>query len=147
MTLDAELVTRKLMLVVSDLDTLRPIVEKGLNTYLESRIDQAVVERLLERAIGRMIDVNYHIITESGQAPPTDYHASFTRLAELGVLEGSFAQRIARAAGLRNRIVHEYEALDPARVFEGLAAAMTDIPQYARGVNDYVARTTGRPST
>jgi hypothetical protein len=34
-----------------------------------------------------MIDINYHVITESGGAPPADYHASFTRLAELKVLD------------------------------------------------------------
>ena len=42
-------------------------------------------------------------------------HASFTRLAELGVLDAEFARRIARAAGLRNRLVHEYEDIDPRR--------------------------------
>ena len=33
--------------------------------------------------IGRMIDVNYHLITESGQPPPPDCHASFLKLGEL----------------------------------------------------------------
>jgi hypothetical protein len=28
--------------------------------------------------IGRMIDINYHLITEAGHAPPRDYDESFT---------------------------------------------------------------------
>ena len=71
------------------------------------RAHQAVVERYLERTIGRMIDVNFHLITGAGHAPPTDYHASFVKLADLGVLESDFARQVARAAGLRNRLVHE----------------------------------------
>ena len=61
MTVDRELVTRKLLLITQDLDAAAPLATRPLATFLESRVDQAVVERLLERMIGRMIDVNYHL--------------------------------------------------------------------------------------
>jgi uncharacterized protein YutE (UPF0331/DUF86 family) len=139
MTIDPDLVTRKLLLVAADLDALRSISARGVDAYLRSRVDQACVERYLERAIGRMIDVNYHVITGSGQPPPSDYHASFLRLADLGVLDPAFAREIARAAGLRNRLVHEYEELDPAKVFAALADALRDIPRYLERVNQHLA--------
>ena len=140
MTIDPELVTRKLVLITSDLESLRSIASQGLDHYLQSRFDQAVVERYLERVVGRMIDINYHVITESGQPPPADYHASFMRLVELGLLEPEFAQRIARAAGLRNRLVHEYEEIDSRKVFEALDAALRDIPVYLARVNEFIMR-------
>ncbi len=65
-----------------------------------------------------MIDINDHLLTESGHPPPTDYYASFLQLGTLGVLEATFAPRIAASAGLRNRIVHEYDELNPDRVFD-----------------------------
>ena len=86
-----------------------------------------------------MIDVNYHLLTESGQAPPSDYYASFVQLAQLGALESAFAHRIAASAGLRNRIVHEYDELDHRRVFEGLESALRDIPAYLAAIDRYVA--------
>jgi uncharacterized protein YutE (UPF0331/DUF86 family) len=138
MTVDPELVTRKLLLIASDLEALRPVAARGLNGYLGSVVDQAFVERYVERLVGRMIDVNYHVITGGGHAPPADYFASFTRLAELGVLDAPFARRIAQAAGLRNRIVHEYDALDPVRVFEALETALADVPLYIERLNQYV---------
>jgi uncharacterized protein YutE (UPF0331/DUF86 family) len=134
MTVDPALVTRKMLLIASDLEALGAIASRPVAAYLASSIDQAVVERYLERMIGRMIDINYHLITETGHPPPADYYASFVRLSELGVLEPDFARRIARAAGLRNRLVHEYNALDAARVFEGLQVAVRDVPQYLRQV-------------
>jgi hypothetical protein len=52
MTIDRELVTRKLLLVTSDIESLAAIQDKGRDAYLANLIDQAVVERRLERAIG-----------------------------------------------------------------------------------------------
>lgn len=71
MTLDRELVTRKLLLITADLDPLRQIHHKGVDAFLGSTNDQAGVERLLDRAITRIIDVNYHAIAALGQPPPT----------------------------------------------------------------------------
>jgi uncharacterized protein YutE (UPF0331/DUF86 family) len=139
MTIDADLVTRKMLLITSDLDVLRPVAESGLDAYLSSPMHQAAVERYLERSIGRMIDINYHLLTESGHPPPPDYHASFTRLSELRVLDEGFARQIARAAGVRNRLVHEYEALDPRKVFEALGATLRDVPQYLSQVSTFIA--------
>jgi len=46
----------------------------------------------------------------------------------LKILDPEFARRIARGAGLRNRLVHEYNEIDPRKVFESLEAALADIP-------------------
>ncbi len=135
---DRELVTRKLALIIEDLRAAEPLARKRVDEYLASPTDEVLAERYLERMIGRMIDVNYHLITEAGHPPPRDYHASFTELARLGILEPSFARQIAACAGLRNRIVHEYDEIDPRRVHEGLQAAVRDIPVYLRRVHDYL---------
>jgi len=140
MTVDRDLITRKLLLIARDLEELREIASSDVDHFRGDRRDQAVVERYLERMIGRTIDVNFHLITETGHAPPADYHASFIRLADLGVLDAEFARRIARAAGLRNRLVHEYEDIDPRRVFEALQSAFKDLPIYLRRIDEYVTR-------
>ena len=138
--IDVELITRKMALVTRDLTALGPIARKDLTSYLTSEIDEVVVERYLERIIGRMIDINYHLITEAGHPPPTDYYESFTQLAGLGILDHEFARRIAACAGLRNRIVHEYDELDPRKVHEALQAALRDIPAYLQRVSEHLAR-------
>lgn len=138
--IDRELITRKIMLIMRDLEALRPIAAKDRAAYLHSGIDEAAAERYLERMIGRMIDINYHVLTESGHPPPADYYASFMQLTDIGVLDREFAGRIAPCAGLRNRIVHEYNEIDPARVFDALQTAVLEIPQYLAKVNDFITR-------
>jgi hypothetical protein len=74
--IDRELVTRKMVLIAEDLRRLEALAAKDREAYLASEIDETLAERYLERMIGRMIDVNYHVLTESGEAPPRDYFAS-----------------------------------------------------------------------
>lgn len=136
---DRDLVTRKLALILEDLRETEALAEKPREAFLVSRTDEALAERYLERMIGRMIDVNYHLITDAGHAPPRDYHESFTRLGALGILPPDLALRIAACTGLRNRLVHEYDEIDPRRVHEGLQSAVRDIPEYLRRVHTYVA--------
>ena len=125
-------------MIVDDLRSVTPIAQKGLDEYLASATDEILAERYLERMIGRMIDVNYHLVTDAGHAPPRDYYESFTQLAKLRILPPAFASQIAMCAGLRNRLVHEYDDIEPRRVYEGLQAAVRDIPEYLRRVHDYV---------
>jgi len=141
--IDAALVGRKALLITRDLADLAPLARTPLADYLANARDELVAERLLERIIGRMIDINYHLLTETGHPPPSDYYASFTQLAALGVYDAEFGRRIAACTGLRNRIVHEYDEVDPRKVHEALGTAIQDVSTYLRAIEDYVKRTSG----
>ncbi len=135
---DRDLITRKIALILDDLRAVAPIAQKPVDQYVASATDEIVAERYLERVIGRMIDINYHLITEAGHAPPRDYYDSFTQLAKLRILPPAFASQMAACAGLRNRLVHEYDEIDPRRVYEGLQAAVRDVPEYLRRVHEHL---------
>ena len=141
--IDAALVGRKALLITRDLADLAPLARTPLADYLANARDELVAERLLERIIGRMIDINYHLLTETAHPPPADYYASFTELAALGVYDIELGRRIAACAGLRNRIVHEYDEVDPRKVHEALGTAIQDVSTYLRAIEDYVKRTSG----
>ena len=133
--IDRDLVSRKMVLIMEDLRRLEPLARKPVADYAGSPTDEALAERFLERVIGRMIDINYHLLTETGAAPPRDYFESFVALGREGVLPPEFAARIAACAGLRDRIVHLYDTIDPARVHEALQAALRDVPEYLKHVS------------
>jgi uncharacterized protein YutE (UPF0331/DUF86 family) len=44
---------------------------------------------------------------------------------------------------LRNRLVREYEEIDPGKVFESLQTARHDIVTYVRSVDSYLDRLPG----
>lgn len=132
--IDRELVTRKIVLISGDLEELRKLASSGVESYLADPYKEILAERFLERMVSRMIDINYHIITGSEKPPPKDYYDSFTELGKMGILDPKFAARIASSAGLRNRIVHEYDDIDPVKVFEAIQSALADLPIYLKAV-------------
>jgi uncharacterized protein YutE (UPF0331/DUF86 family) len=139
--IDRELVTRKMVLIAEDLRRIQALAARSREEYLASEADETLAERYLERMIGRMIDVNYHVLTESGEAPPRDYFESFTALSRIGALPADFAARLAPCAGLRNRIVHAYDDLDPGRVYDALTAALADVPEYLAAIRRFLRTT------
>lgn len=138
--IDVELITRKILLISKDLVALRELAAQTSEAFLEEATSRVVAERYLERAIGRMIDVNYHLLTESGEPPPPDYYQSFLQMAPLGVYPVTFGYRIAGCAGLRNRIAHEYDDIDPVKLFDAVRQAVADIPEYLAHVNAWMER-------
>lgn len=112
--IDRELIIRKLALITGDLAELRAVAQRPREEYLAS---------------------------ERGHPPPADYYESFVRLGTLQVLPPDFARHLAPCAGLRNRIVHEYDDIDAARVYEALQAAVKDIPEYVRDIQQHVEAT------
>lgn len=136
--IDRELITRKITLISRDLKELIRMARTPLSEYVADDHAEVLAERYLERVIGRMIDINYHMLTESGEPPPCDYYDSFLRMGALGILPLELARQMVSRAGLRNRIVHEYDDIDPVRVHEGLQAAARDIPLYLHHIDAHL---------
>lgn len=134
MPADKRLIRRKIALILEDMKDVERLVQVDRSEFLGDRVHQLVAERLLERIIGRMIDINYHIVTERDGVPPRDFYLSFTKLAKLGVLSAELADTLAPAAGLRNRLAHEYNEIDHGMVYEALGDALSNVPRYLEAI-------------
>ena len=89
--LDRELINRKIKLIEEDLRRLNEQKNITLTQYRADEMLQLSVERLLERVIGRVIDINYHILKEKHALLPKDYFESFIKMAETGEVEKTLA--------------------------------------------------------
>lgn len=132
--LDTQLIHRKAKLIEEDLQKLIPYQKKGEKMYLKNEMVQLAVERLMERIIGRLIDVNYHLLKEKFGKLPVDYFDSFLALSKEGVVSEDFARTVARSVGLRNILAHEYDIIDPIQVYRAINDAVTQIPQYLQTI-------------
>lgn len=70
--------------------------------------------------------------------PPT-YGDAFRRLAEAGVLEEDLAERLARAAGFCNVVVHAYEKLDLDRIYRTAQTGPDDLRAFLADLRDALA--------
>ena len=64
----------------------------------------------------------------------------FVKLGDLGVLPRELALALAPSAGLRNRLVHEYESLDDAKVLASIGALLAQYPSYVQAVESYLIK-------
>ena len=128
--LDKELLNRKVKLIEEDLAKLAEFEKITLDEYIQSLEIKLQVERLLERIVGRVIDINYHILKEEFNTIPSDYYKSFTELGERSEIDRSFAEEIADSTGLRNALAHEYDSIDDTQIYLSIKKCLTQIPKY-----------------
>jgi len=134
MPIDKKLISRKITLINNDLKSLKALSKLSLKTYLSKADYEALAERYLERVIGRMIDINYHILSEKENEIPTDFYSSFIELGRKKYLPFKLAEIMANSAGLRNRLAHEYDEIDAKKVFEAIASCLKDTPKYLKNL-------------
>jgi len=137
--LDRALIQRKLAAITRNLRDLATVEGLSLEEYRSERFRQKGTERLLQETIEAAVDVNLHLLRAAGHPAPPDYYESFIQLGRRGLLAPVLAERLAPAAGLRNRLVHEYDAIDDAIVLQAVGQAGDDFAVYVAAVEKYVA--------
>lgn len=130
---DAALVRRKLTVISRNLDDLAEVDGLELQNYREDRFRRKGTERLLQETVEAAVDANLHILRAAGAGTPPDYFQSFVDVGREGVIPPDLAESLAPSAGLRNRLVHEYEEIDDQIVLDAVTEAR-------EGFGDYVAR-------
>jgi uncharacterized protein YutE (UPF0331/DUF86 family) len=98
---------------------LRRIVEKAaldLPAFLNDVDSQEVVLFNIQMAVQNCIDIAAHVVSARGLGVPGSYNEMFYILEENKYIGRDLAERMVRAVGFRNLIVHEYAKLDLERV-------------------------------
>jgi uncharacterized protein YutE (UPF0331/DUF86 family) len=119
------------------------VTAEGWEPYRASFERRKAAEKLLQELIEAAIDVNTHALVEMGAGAPADYYRSFTDLARHGWISDRLAGRLAPAAGLRNRLVHQYAAIDDRKVFEAIRGAVVLFPEYVAAIRARLEREAG----
>jgi uncharacterized protein YutE (UPF0331/DUF86 family) len=132
-------VKRKLAIIMENIKALGPIKNMTKEEYSRDLYKRKATERLLQELIEAAIDINTHIIVQTGNTVPDDYYDSFIKAGELKIISADLAQRLAPSAGLRNRLVHEYDFLKHSIVFEAVRMADTLYSKYIKEINDYIS--------
>lgn len=94
---------------------------------------QDILARNLEVAIQNCFDIALHLCAAHGSVPATAAEA-FAVLARMGVLEGGLAQKLQRAVGFRNVLVHEYTEVDWKIVMQVLRTGTKDLGAFGKAV-------------
>lgn len=140
-----EFLERKLQLIAEDLLRLSEFRRDSYEALISDPIRLAALERILERMVLRAIDANEHILSELAtgaeeKSTRLTYGDTFRKLAEHGIYPREFAERIARSAGLRNILAHEYNDVDHRIVHGAIPTALEQYTAYVDALRAFVER-------
>ena len=138
--IEVEIIKRKLARIAENLKALEPIENMNLDEYVKDLFKRKATERLLQELIEAAIDINVHMIAQTGNPVPDDYYESFVKVGELKIISSNLAEKLAPSAGLRNRLVHEYDRIEHVMVLKAVRMAEELYPTYIKEINDYISR-------
>ncbi len=138
MTFEKAFVAKKLEEIAGYLEEVRDLFQDSDTEILGNSTKLHSAERLLQLVVDTMLDVNQHFIREKGLKGLEDFQGTFYVLGQNGILPADFAQRLAPVVGLRNRIVHRYEALDKKLFITTFRRNYPDFERYARHITQYL---------
>ncbi|MBM4053405.1 MAG: DUF86 domain-containing protein [Planctomycetes bacterium] len=137
--IEVEIIRRKLSIIAENLSALKPIETMTKAEYIKDVYKRKATERLLQELIEAAIDINSHLIVRSSKTAPDDYYESFIKVGELGIISSNLAEKLAPSAGLRNRLVHEYDLLDHSLVLDSVKMAEELYPEYIREIETFIS--------
>ncbi|MCG2788896.1 MAG: DUF86 domain-containing protein [Actinomycetia bacterium] len=138
--LDKNFITRKIKLIQEEIAKVEELSNYTFEEIKDDFLKRYSVERALEKIIMRAIDINQHIIAENAVGYETIrcYEDTFHILAKLNVYPEAFSKQIAPSAGLRNRLVHEYNDTKDEIIYNSVADAITQYTEYCNYILKYI---------
>ena len=94
---------------------------------------QDILARNLTLAIQAALDIAYHLCAANEVLPATSGDA-FTQLAACGLIKQDLADRLVRAVGFRNVLIHEYTEVDWKIVMRVMRTDVSDLAAFGRAV-------------
>lgn len=140
MTFQKVFVLQKIEQIVGYLNEVRDLFVFSDKEILTDSGRLHIAERLLQLVVDTMIDINQHFIGELDLKSSEDLQGTFYILGENKILPLDFAQKIAPVVGLRNRIVHRYEALDKELFIKAFRKDYPDFKTYVEFINEYLEK-------
>ena len=105
-----------------------------LKTFLKDIDIQESILFNIQMAVQNCIDIAAHIISDEGFGVPGSTNEMFYLLEENGYLDNEITEKMVKAVGLRNLVVHEYGKIDLDRIFEVAHKDISDLNEYLKSI-------------
>jgi uncharacterized protein YutE (UPF0331/DUF86 family) len=135
---DRDRICAKLKKLHSYYAELKSLASISQDEYMANSIYRRAVERTLQLIVECATDINNMLLKMQGNKGATDYFNSFIDIAEENIIPMEFALKIAPSTGLRNILVHEYEAIDDDIVYYSISTCLECYLEYMDLINRYL---------
>ena len=116
---------------------LNRVIERrniDLNGFMEDIDRQEIILFNIQAAVQNCIDIAAHIISEEGFGVPGSMTEMLYILRKHGYLDNNLTQKMVKAIGFRNLIVHEYGKIELKQVYEIAQNDLNDLNEYLKSI-------------
>jgi uncharacterized protein YutE (UPF0331/DUF86 family) len=135
--LDKNVINQKLEGITVYLKELDPILKITFKEFFKNYQNIRTAERDFQLIVDNAVDINNQIALSFNKPPAENNFQSFIQIGELGALPQGFGKKLAPSAGLRNRLVHEYEKIDPNLFYKSLKYFIPLYKKYCQNIYNY----------
>ena len=96
------------------------------------------IERGIHICIESVIDIANILISSSEVEKPSTYRDTILVLSELDIIPKSFSKDLAKMAGFRNILVHDYINIDEEIILDILNNKLDDFMKFTKYINKWI---------
>ncbi|MFW6011818.1 MAG: type VII toxin-antitoxin system HepT family RNase toxin [Desulfosalsimonas sp.] len=131
---DKEVLLAKIGAAKKHLTRLQGLPVGSFRVFSEDLNTQDIALFNLQLAVQNCIDIASHIISTQGLPVAGSTNELFYCLEENGYIDRHLSEKMVKAVGLRNLIVHEYGKLDLERIYGILQDDIRDLDAFLKAV-------------
>ena len=132
--LDTDLILAKSGSVRKYLNRIREKRGADSDAFLNDPDRQEIVLFNFQMALQNCMDIAAHILSDQGLGVPGSTNELFYLLEENGYIHKSLTEKMVKAVGFRNLLVHEYGKIDMKRVFDFAHKDVEDLSEFIKRI-------------
>ena len=130
MPINDDLIRKRISEIREGVALLRRYLEKE---FRELDISETLsIRYLIIQLVEAASSICMHILSSMYQEYPEGYPACFLTMAKKGLIPRDLGERLARAARLRNLLVHRYWEIDDEKVYEAVKRGFKDFIEFVK---------------
>ncbi len=138
--LDIVFIEKKTREIGRYLGEMEPVLQLTQKEFAESYRDMRIAERDFQLIVDAAVDINNHVALALGLPPAEKNYDSFILLGKTEMLSEEDAKTLAPSAGLRNKLVHEYDEINPEILYRSLKTFSIRYKEYGKAVLAYLEK-------
>jgi uncharacterized protein YutE (UPF0331/DUF86 family) len=131
---DSEIILAKASAVQKHLRRIEEKSQINLPDFLNNSDLQDVILFNVQMAVQNCIDIAAHLVSSGGFGVPGSNNELFYILEEHSIISPQLTEKMVKAVGFRNLIVHEYARLDLDRVFGIAQKEVHDLHEFTKTI-------------
>ncbi|TFG20086.1 MAG: DUF86 domain-containing protein [Promethearchaeota archaeon] len=140
MKIDETVINARIYKIQEYLKILKELkLERRENFLTDYRI-HGLAERYLHLTIECVLDIGNHLISRLEYEKPETYQEILLILGKNSIIPKEFAKKIAKMAGFRNILIHNYLEINERLVFEYLQNNLSDFEDFNKYIIEYLKR-------